>query len=80
MYAIEIGRLRVSKQDYSYARRAQATTYLPCWRQVAIAQTEPAAIEYAEFLIRLPDYKSFGVRIEPLASAPTREIKVLREI
>ncbi len=77
-YSIEIGQLAPSKQEYSYGRRAQAVTHLLRWRQVAIAQSEKAAMEYAELLADSPDYKSCGIRIEFLAntSEPGKTITV----
>jgi hypothetical protein len=62
MFVLVRGSNQVSKQEYSYARRAQSVTMTLCWKDIAMINTEDQEEAIAEALAAIGGWEAQGFK------------------
>jgi hypothetical protein len=60
LFVIRSARYVISKQEYSYARRAQSVLETLCWRDVATVDTDDLPLAISESMAAIKDWAERG--------------------
>lgn len=62
MFLLKSGREKISKQEYSYGRRAQSTVRTLQWSQVAVIKTDDPVLAVGEAVQALTEWAQMDAR------------------